>query len=268
MRYVLLTAAIVALGYIAIAAAMFVFQRSLIYVPDRTRRSPVEAGLAAVAEEVLTTPDGAKLIAWWLKPKPGKRTILYLHGNGGHLADRAPRFQVFQEFGIGVFMLAYRGYSGSTGEPSETANVADAAFAFDFLTSHGVAPRDIVLFGESLGTGVAVEVAQMRPAAGIVLDSPYTSLPAAAGSHYPWLPVTWLMLDRYDTIDRIGSLHIPVLILHGEADEIVPVAMGRAVFAAANEPKRIFTYPGAPHIHHIQFGSLTRVREFIEGLRP
>lgn len=266
MRFLLLTALVLAVAYIAIAGAMYVFQRSLIYVPDPTRHRPAEAGLAGVDEHILATPDGNSIVAWWLKPAPGRRTILYFHGNGGHLADRAPRFKLLQQFGIGVLMMAYRGYSGSSGSPSEAANVADGVLAFDFLVAAGVKPGDIVLFGESLGTGVAVEVAQQRPAAGLVLDSPYTSLAAVGQFHYPWLPVERLILDRYDTLSRIGSLHLPLLILHGEADSVVPVAMGRAVFAAANEPKRIDTYPGAEHIYHLQFGSFSRVREFVDGL--
>jgi uncharacterized protein len=251
-----------------VVLAMFVFQRSLIYVPDAVRKAPSETGLSGITEETIVTPDGARLVAWWLKAKPGHRTLLYFHGNGGHLVDRAPRFKIFDELGLGVLMLAYRGYSGSTGNPSEAANVADGLLAFDFLTGRGVPTSDIVLFGESLGTGVAAEVAQARPAAGLVLDSPYTSLAAVGQWHYPWLPVTWLLLDRYDTLTRIGQLHLPLLILHGEADEIVPVAMGRAVFAAANEPKKLMTYPGAKHIHHLQFGSMTQVREFAAGLMP
>jgi uncharacterized protein len=267
MRFVILGLAVLALSYFAIGLAMFVFQRSLIYRPDSQRIAPAAAGLSGVSEEVLSAPDGARLVAWWAKAKPGSPTLLYFHGNGGHLAERAERIITFHAQGFGVLMLAYRGYSGSTGSPSEAANVADGLLGYDFLAAKGLGKRDIVLFGESLGTGVAVQVAQARPAAGLVLDSPYTSLAAAGQFHYPWLPVLWLTTDRYDTLSRIGTLHLPLLILHGDADAVVPVAMGRAVFAAANEPKTLLTFPGAPHIHHAHLGSLERVREFVESLR-
>ena len=266
MRFMLVALAVLAIGYIAVGICMYVFQRSLIYQPDRKHISPDDAGLKGASEEILSAPDGARLVAWWAKAKPGSPTLLYLHGNAGHLAERAERIKTFQAHGFGVLMLAYRSFSGSTGSPSETTNVADAVLAYDFLAAKGLGERDIVLFGESLGTGVAVQVAQARPAAGMVLDSPYTSLAAAGQFHYPWLPVLWLMTDRYDTLSRIGTLHLPLLILHGEADEVVPVAMGRTVFAAANEPKKLITFPGAPHIHHAHLGSLERVREFVEAL--
>jgi len=266
MRFLLVALAVIAIGYIVAGLAMYVFQRSLIYQPDRQLISPQDAGLAGVSEEILVAPDGARLVAWWAKAKTGRPTLLYFHGNAGHLAERAERIKAFQTDCFGVLMLAYRGYSGSTGSPSEAANVADAELAYDFLAAKGLAKRDIVLFGESLGTGVAVQVAQVRPAAGLVLDSPYTSLAAAGQFHYPWLPVLWLISDRYDTLSRIGTLHLPLLILHGEADEVVPVEMGRAVFAAANEPKKLITFPGAPHIHHSHLGSLERVREFVDAL--
>ena len=263
----MLAAAVIATAYVVIAAAVFVFQRSLIYRPDRAHKSPAEAGLSGVGEQILTSPDGARLISWWAKAQPGKPTILYFHGNAGHLAERSERFKRFQADGFGMLMLAYRSFSGSTGSPSETANVADAELAYDFLASTGLGPHDIVLFGESLGTGVATQVALARPALGLILDSPFTSLADAAQWHYPWLPVRALISERYDIAGRIGAVHIPLLILHGEADTVVPVAMGRAVYAAANEPKTILTFPGAQHIYHAHLGSLDRVREFIDGLR-
>ena len=252
--------------YLAVGALMFVFQRTLIYRPSRLRIEPSEAGLAGVSEITLSTPDGARLIAWRSKPRAGRPTILYFHGNGGHLSGRSGRIETFQAAGFGVLMVAYRGYSGSSGSPSETANVADAVMAYDWLHDNGTAPRDIVLFGESLGTGVATQVALARPAAGLVLDSPFTSLADAAQWHYPWLPVKRLIADRYDVLGRIGAVHIPLLILHGGADAVVPLFMGRAVFAAANEPKRMFTFAGAQHLYHTHLGSLDRVREFVNSL--
>ncbi len=254
--------------YGLVIALAYAKQRALVYHPGGLRLAPVQFGLANVDDVTLVTPDGEKLVAWWAKAAPGKPTILYVHGNAGHLSERSERIRFFQNSGIGIFMLAYRGYSGSTGSPSETANVADAVLAFDHLLATGVRKQDIVLFGESLGTGVAVQLAGLRPgAAGLVLDSPFTSMADTGAHHFPWLPVGALLTDRYDSLSRIGALHLPLLVLHGEADDTVPVAMGRAIYAAANEPKRIVTFPGAQHILHAQFGSLEIVRDFIGALK-
>lgn len=264
-----LTVGLLILGlYVAIVGVAYWKQRALIYHPGGARLPPMQFGLAGVDDVTLANPDGEKLVAWWAKAAPGQPTILYVHGNAGHLSERSERIRFFQNSGIGMFMLAYRGYSGSTGSPSEAANVADAALAFDHLVASGVRKQDIVLFGESLGTGVAVQLAALRPgAAGMVLDSPFTSMADTGAVHYPWLPVGQLISDRYDSLTRIDALHLPLLILHGEADSVVPVAMGRAIYAAANQPKKIVTFPGAQHILHAQFGSLEIVRDFIGELK-
>ena len=251
--------------YGCIAGLMYWRQRDLIYRPNTEHTAPTAAGLHGVAEIILATPDGEHLVAWWAKAAPGRPTILYFHGNAGHLSERAGRFEFFQKAGIGLLMLAYRGFSGSSGEPSESANIADALLAYDYLRSSGIMPSDIVLFGESLGTGVAVAVATQRKARVLVLDSPFTSMADAAAFHYPWLPVQALITDRYDSKTRMAGLHLPLLVLHGEADVVVPLAMGQELFAAANEPKRMVTFPGAEHILHAKFGSLEIARDFIDA---
>jgi uncharacterized protein len=265
MRILLIALAGAAILYVVVGLTMYMLQRSLIYVPDRSRIAPSEAGLTGVSEESIRTPDGQTLIAWWSPPRPGRPVILYFHGNGGNLANRATRILHFQSAGYGVLMLSYRGYGGSTGRPSETANVADALLAYDHLVAKGRAAGSIVLFGESLGTGVATQVAERHAPLALVLDSPFTSLADAAQWHYPWLPAQWLIVDRYEILSRIGRIRAPLLILHGGADSVVPPAMGRRVFEAANEPKRIIVYPEAEHLQHTQQGSLEDMRGFIDG---
>ena len=138
-------------AYAAVVLAAYLGQRRLMYFPDRERVRPVDEELANVVEQTLKTPDGARLIAWYGKAKPGNPTILYFHGNAGGLADRAPRIQRFMDEGWGVYMLAYRGYAGSTGHPTETANVADARLAYGALVLEGVDPASIIIYGESIG---------------------------------------------------------------------------------------------------------------------
>ena len=252
--------------YVAVGVVMWSYQRRLIYIPDPTHTAPLAVGLDGVEERVLRTPDGERLVAWWARADEGRPTLLYFHGNGGTLARRTERIRFLKQRGLGVFMLSWRGYSGSTGSPSETRNVDDARLAYDELIASGVPAQSIVLYGESLGTGVATQIARERPAAGLILDAPFTSIADIGAERYPFLPVRLLLLDRYENEQHIRHVRMPLLIIHGEADRTVPVAMGRAVYAAANEPKRLATFPGAGHANHVRFGSFQVVSEFIGGL--
>lgn len=265
---ILVKAAIAATSlYALVIAGGYLLQRRLMYFPDTERTAPASLGLVGVDERVLAAPDGAKVIAWYAKARPGHPTILYFHGNAGSLAIRYERVQRFQSAGRGILMMTYRGFGGSTGKPSELANVADAHLAYDLLVSEGVRPQDIILFGESLGSGIAAQLAADRPVGGIILDSPYTTMVETARLHYPWLPVHWLLLDRYETMRYIGRIRAPLLILHGERDSIVPVSMGRTLFAAALEPKDIVVFPEAEHIQHYLFGSFDVVQRWIDRSR-
>lgn len=252
--------------YAVAATVMYLAQRRFIYFPEPARTLPQAAGLPDVAERVVATPDGEKLIAWYGKAKPGQPTVLYFHGNGGALEFRSASIRRYLDHGRGMFMMSYRGYSGSTGSPSEVANVADAKLAYDALVQEGVRPEDIILYGESLGSGVATQVAAEKKVGGVILDSPFTSIAELAAQIYPWLPVNWLLTDRYDSILHIRDVHVPVFIVHGEADDIVPVEMGRRLFAVANEPKEIVTMPGTGHAVHddVTFGI---INNWIDKLR-
>jgi len=233
--------------YAAIALAAYLGQRRLMYFPDPERVAPADAGLSGVEERVLATPDGQRLVAWYGRARPGKPTLLYLHGNAGGLAMRAERIGDFMAEGWGVYMLSWRGYSGSTGSPTEANNVADARLAYAALVQEGVAARSIVAFGESLGTGVAVRLAAEHTVAGLILDAPYTSVVELGSAAYPFLPVRALLIDRYETTKYIAKVRVPLLILHGELDSVVPVAMGRELARLANEPKRLVTFPNGGH---------------------
>ena len=151
--------------------------------------------------------------------------------------------------------MSYRGYSGSSGSPSERANVADAKRAYEMLRREGVPPEDIIVYGESLGSGVAVQVAAEKEIAGLVLDAPYTSIVDVAAVSYPYLPVRPFIFDRYETMRYLPKVTAPLLVMHGEEDGVIPVAMGKAVYAAANAPKEIVTFPHAGHSDHHLYGS-------------
>jgi pimeloyl-ACP methyl ester carboxylesterase len=254
--------------YGLVAVAAYFGQRKLMYFPDRQRVQPSEAGLPDVEERVLKTPDGERVIAWYGKARPGQPTLLYFHGNGGSLAVRAERIRRFMNEGWGVYMMTYRGYGGSTGFPTEVNNVADARLAHGALVHEGVPPSSIILYGESLGTAVATRIAVERPSAGLILETPYTSIVDIAALRYPYLPARRFLLDRYQTVKYIKNVKVPVLILHGEHDQVVPVAMGREIARLANEPKRLVVFPEGRHSNIYVDGNnaIAAVRQWIEEL--
>jgi uncharacterized protein len=261
------------LAVLATVAALFALiyagQRRLLYFPDRTRTDPKAIGLMSVDAHEIVAPDGARIIIWYGRAKPGKPTLLYFHGNGGALAARAPRFERFMSEGWGVAMMAYRGYAGSTGSPTETHNIADALRAHDWLLAQGVAKDAVVLYGESLGTGVATQVAAVRPVAGLILDAPYTSTYEVGARRFPFLPVARMMWDRYETRAHIKRVACPVLILHGALDPVIPVDMGREVARLANEPKTYVEFPNGGHIDLFINGNdaLTPMRAFMAAVQ-
>ncbi len=268
MKWILKVAAGVALAMGLLAAIVPTLQRKLMYFPDKAYFTPKSAGLAAgVEERAIETPDGARVLAWYAPAKPGMPTLLYFHGNAGSLETRIERIRKYMARGLGVFMMTYRGFGGSTGEPSEAANVADAKQAYGVLVASGVDPADIIIYGESLGTGVAVQVAAARKVAGLVLDAPYTSMVDLAAMHYPYIPGRWFMTDRYDSRAHIKDVSVPLLILHGDQDDIVPVTMGREIFNMANAPKVMRTFQGAGHADHYLFGSYEALYAWIAQLR-
>jgi fermentation-respiration switch protein FrsA (DUF1100 family) len=234
-------------GCLLLVLVAYFGQRKLIYFPDRTRVLPAELGLAGVEERVLKTPDGERLVVWYAKAKPGEPTLLYFHGNGGGLSGRAERIRQFTSEGWGVYMMAYRGYAGSTGTPTEVANVADARLAYGALLLEGVTPEATIAYGESLGTNVAARIAVERRVGGLILEAPYTSIAKVGGQIYPYLPVDLLLIDRYDTDKIIAQVKVPILVIHGARDRTVPVAMGREIASLANEPKQLVILSNAGH---------------------
>jgi fermentation-respiration switch protein FrsA (DUF1100 family) len=251
-------------AYAALVGGLFLFQRQLLYFPDRTR--PELAGLEqlGVREGVLSTEDGLSLLSWYLPGHPGRPVILYFHGNGGHIGHRVERMLRFAREGYGVLMPEYRGYGGNPGTPSESGLYADARAALGFLEHEGVAPNRLVLYGESLGSGVAVELAAQRDVAGVILEAPFTSVAEVAQCHFPYVPAARLVIDRFDSRSRIDRVRASILVLHGERDRVVPVRFGRALFDAAPEPKKGWFVPEAGHEDLARYGALDAAVAFIE----
>lgn len=234
--------------YILAVATLFLVQRQLIYSPTNNAPSPANAGFAGTTEYKLTAADGTRIVLWYAPAKPGAPTILYFHGKGGEIADRPQRWAAYRAAGLGTGFLSYRGYGGSQGSPTETGLHQDADAAYDWLMSQGIPPDQIVVVGESLGTGVATRLAADKQTGALILEAPYTSVADVAARRFPWLPARLLILDPFPSLDRIRKVDEPLLILHGTADTRVPTAMSQDLLEAAAGPKEIVLFPGKGHV--------------------
>lgn len=250
-------------AYAGILVILFFAQRQLMYPADPRRIAPAAAGFAKAREVEVRASDGTRLVAWYVAPEAGKPVVLYFHGNGSNLANRVQRFDLLTRNGAGLLALGYRGYGGSGGVPSERGLIDDARAAHSHLQKLGVAPERIVLFGESLGAGVAVALASERKVAALVLEAPFSSAADVAASVYWMFPVRWLIRDSFDSTSRISEISAPVLILHGDADRVIPMRFGQRLYAAANEPRRFVAVPGGGHQIMEQPHVLQQVRAWI-----
>lgn len=237
---------IAVLSYVFGLVALTACQRQIQYQPGHDNPAPARLGLKGVESVTLTTPDGVHLVLWYAPPAPGRPTVLFFQGNAGDLTQRAPRLAYYQGRGLGAAFLSYRGFGGSTGRITERGLITDARTAYDWLVKRSP-PGRIVLVGESLGTGVAVQLAAEVPVAAVALEAPYSSTLDVARGRFPWLPVDLLMLDRFLSIDHVADLRAPLLIQHGTGDDVVPFALGEKLFAAAAEPKTLIPLPGRGH---------------------
>ena len=256
VRFVLI-AAIVA--YLVIVVAMYLRQRQMQYFPTHRSLTPDVVGLSNVEVARLPTPDGETIIVWYAPAQAGQPTILFFQGNGGEIGDRAGRFAAYQSQGLGVLFVSYRGYGGSSGTATEPGLITDGLTAYDWLRQRGVPANRIMLVGESLGSGVAVQLAAQREVRAVALEAPFSSAASVAAGVYWWLPVRLLMKDKFDSIDHIAKIRAPLLVIHGELDEITPLAEGQRLYAAANEPKEMMVIRGA--LHNASFGRETWARE-------
>ena len=213
--------------YLSVLILLFIFQRSLMYHPLENNYSGDK--LKVEVEKVnIVTSDNLNLLGWFHKKDLNKfKTIVYFHGNAGTLENRIHKLNHFKDMDINFLIIAWRGFSGNEGKPSEKGLYIDANSAIKWLKKLGLAEKDIILYGESLGTGVATEIAQSNNYAGLILETPFTSMIDAAKNFYPYIPVSLLLKDKYDNQNKIKKINTPVLVMHGEIDQIVPFRMGK-----------------------------------------
>jgi fermentation-respiration switch protein FrsA (DUF1100 family) len=246
-------------------------EKEFIFLPDREiTYNPSDVGLP-FENLTLTTADGVDINGWFIPATGARTTLLWFHGNGGNLSNRVDSIRTFRQYlNLNILMIDYRQYGESGGRISEEGTYRDADAAFDYLTKNPeVDPARIVVFGQSLGSAVAVDLAVRRRFSGLILVAPFTSIRDMAREDLPWLPIWGLLKIRYDSLSKIKRIDMPLLVLHGDRDEVVPYAQGKRLFEAAREPKTFYTIPGAGHNNTFRVGGeayFSEIRNFIDGL--
>lgn len=267
VRFMIGFVSVVAVAYVSLVAALFLFQRHLLYFPDTSVSTPALSGLGEMKTVTLRTADGLDLRSWYRPAPAGRATVVFFHGNAGDISGRGFKVRPYLDGGYGLLLVEYRGYGGNPGKPSEEGLYADGRAALDFLAAEGVRPGLTVLYGESLGSGVAVrmafEMAAKTPVGAVVLEAPYTSITDVAAYHYPYVPVRLLVKDEFDSASRIAAINCPLFIIHGESDRTVHTKFGRRLFDLASQPKESRWVPGAGHNALYDFGAADFVIDFL-----
>jgi uncharacterized protein len=250
--------------YAGLGAILYFAQRSMMYFPETIHTPPAQAGLPEAEEIALTSSDGVHIVGWHVPAREGRPVVLYFHGNGGALRYRVERFHRLIADGIGLVAIEYRGYGGSEGSASERGLFADGEAAYAFAAAR-YRPEQIMLWGESLGSGVAIYLAAEKPVGRVILEAPFTSAAAVAAQRYWFMPVRLLMKDQFRSDERIQNVTAPVLILHGLNDNIVPYAMGEQMFDLTKAHKHIVRFLEGGHEDLDRYGALHAVGRFLAG---
>lgn len=255
---------IVAVAYVVVVAGLYFAQRNLIYLPDSDRPVPAAFGVPDMSPVQIRTADGLDLLAWWKPPRsPDDPVLAFFHGNAGHIGYRAFKMRPYLDQGWGVLLVSWRGYGGNSGSPTEAGLYDDGRAAVRFLADKGIEGSRLVLYGESLGTGIAVQLATEFRVGAVVLEAPYTSIVDVAESQFSFVPVGLLLKDRFESIRKIAKIAAPLLVMHGTWDGVIPVVFGRELFDAARDPKTLRLMDQAGHNDLYDFGAAQAVREFV-----
>jgi uncharacterized protein len=262
LRFVRLAAVV----YVGVVVVLVLFENKLVYRPAGAGRDWEAAPSKDIQDIELTARDGATIHGWWCPQPNSPRALLYLHGNAGNLSWRGQSIlKIREQLGVSVLIIDYPGYGKSTGRPSEIGCYHAADAAYEWLTeAQAVAPSNVIVWGASLGGGVAVDLASRKPCGALVLVKTFSTMPDVAARLYPWIPVRWLMRNRFNSLDKIRDCRCPVFVAHGTTDELIPEALGRKLFEAANEPKEYFLMADAGHNDPLSSGMFDALKVFLQ----
>ena len=252
--------------YFLILVFLYFYQRNLLYHPNENNYS--EDKISVDIENVrIKTSDNIELLGWYHeKNLKDFKTLIFFHGNAGSLENRIHKLNHFRDMNINFLIIAWRGFSGNKGNPSEQGLYEDGKSAIDWLIKKGVSEKNLILYGESLGTGVATHLAQNKNFAGVILETPFTSMIDAAKKFYPYIPVKLLLKDKFENYKKIKNINLPILIMHGEIDQLVPFSMGKKIYEIANEPKYSYFTKYDNHMMEYDENLVLALKSFIKSL--
>jgi uncharacterized protein len=266
MKYLYLVISSIFLIYFVIILFVYFYQRSLLYHPSENNYLNNKINFS-YEEIFIETDENIKLKSWFIEKDLKKfKTILLFHGNAGNLFNRVYKLNELNKLDLNILLISWRGFSGNKGNPTEKNLYHDAGEAVKWLNSLGINNKNIILYGESLGTGVATELGKKNIFGGIILESPFTSITKAAKIYYPYLPINLVLKDRYDSIEKIQSITVPILIMHGKKDNIVPQKMGLELFEKANDPKFSYFPENDDHMMEYNDKLLNKIKFFINKI--
>ena len=252
--------------YFLVLVFLYFYQRNLLYHPNENNYS--EDKISVDIENVrIKTSDNIELLGWYHeKNLKDFKTLIFFHGNAGSLENRIHKLNHFRDMNINFLIIAWRGFSGNNGNPSEQGLYEDGKSAIDWLIKKGVSEKNLILYGESLGTGVAIHLAQNKNFAGVILETPFTSMIDAAKKFYPYIPVKLLLKDKFENYKKIKNINSPILIMHGEVDQLVPFSMGKKIYEIANEPKYSYFTKYDNHMMEYDENLVLALKSFLRSL--
>ena len=252
--------------YILVLVFLYFFQRNLLYHPNENNYSEDKISVD-IKKVKIKTSDNIELLGWFHeKNLKDYKTLVYFHGNAGTLENRIHKINHFQDMNINFLIIAWRGFSGNKGKPTEQGLYEDGKSAIDWLIKKGVNEENLILYGESLGTGVATHLAQNKNYAGIILETPFTSMIDAAKTFYPYIPVSILLRDKFENYKKVKNIKLPILIMHGEVDQIVPFSMGKKIYEIANQPKYSYFTKHDNHMMEYDENLVSTLKFFLNSL--
>jgi fermentation-respiration switch protein FrsA (DUF1100 family) len=252
--------------YFLVLVFLYFYQRNLLYHPNENNYSGDKISVD-IEKVKIQTADNIELLGWYHKKNlKDYKTLVYFHGNAGSLENRIHKLNHFQDMNINFLIVAWRGFNGNKGKPSEKGLYVDGKSAIDWLIKKGVDEKNLILYGESLGTGVATHLAQNKNYAGVILETPFTSMVDAAKNFYPYVPINLLLKDKFENFKKVKNINAPILVMHGEVDKIVPFSMGKKIYEIANNPKYSYFTKYDDHMMEYDENLVLALKSFFNSL--